>query len=240
MKARIPSFIAKALLSVAPSLSPKRLAARRHRLPVRRTAAGFSLIEVNVAILVIAGGMLSLFTLFPAGLRMSTAAMSDTRQALFADDFFSFVDAGVSSLSIDEWQDVDDFWNAAREGLADGFDINESSIKKWEPNAAVLNSWDPDLVAGDFTKNGTPTLRFYWGKVDEYFSESQKTGKLGAVFVVRIASDFKHENEKGQRTHALDDGLVWRVSLVVSDEDENSWFYDNSVYHRDFRFVQLP
>lgn len=233
MKARPPSFLAKALLAVAPSLSPKRLAG------CRRTA-GFSLIEVNVAILVIAGGMLSLFTLFPAGLRMSTAAMSDTRQALFADDFFSFFDAGVSSLSLAEWQDVDDFWDGARDGLMDGFDIGESDVKEWkDPNEAILNSWDPDLKKSDFSKDGTPTLRFYKGKVGEYFSESRKTGKLDAEFIVRIASDFKHEDENGQRTHALDDGLVWRVSLVVSDE-ENSWFYDNSVYHRDFRYAELP
>ncbi|MBR4617151.1 MAG: hypothetical protein IKO55_16205, partial [Kiritimatiellae bacterium] len=59
--------------------------------------AGFSLIEVNVAILVIAGGMLSLFTLFPAGLRLSTAAMSDTRQVLFADQFFAFFEDGLIS-----------------------------------------------------------------------------------------------------------------------------------------------
>lgn len=249
--------------------------------------AGFSLIEVNVAILVIAGGMLSLFTLFPAGLRLSTAAMSDTRQVLFADQFFAFFEDGLISSKamrdVTKWQKPDEFWKAGREGLENGFD-HVSINDKWPDSdlrSSIIDSWDPDLdksgkdlfrmkknnVSGGGTQ-GNITLRFCSGVVSDYFSKSTKTGKLDAEFVVRIASDFpekfvhypnapgntdnyqeksthnsgtKYKDKKGvEHTTRGDDNLVWRVSLIVSDEGENGWFYDNAVYHRDFRYAALP
>jgi type II secretory pathway pseudopilin PulG len=60
---------------------PMRLAA--HRNPPRR--GGFTLMEVNIALLIMAIGILGLFSLFPVGLRQSEAASSDTVQASFAD-----------------------------------------------------------------------------------------------------------------------------------------------------------
>lgn len=211
--------------------------------------AAFSLIEVNVALLVIGGGMLSLFTLFPAGLRMSTAALSDTRQALFADNFFSYFEDGLQTIQKRaDWQNVQTFWRAAQQGLLDGFG-NSADIPNandtWEADEVVCNSWDPDLKPRHFKKTrggggSDITLRFYEGSVKDYFSSSSDVGKLSAAFIVRIASDFAHPDRSGSPSHSLDDGLVWRVSLIVSDEGENGWFYDNPVYHRDFRYAELP
>lgn len=243
----------------------------------RERRSAFSLIEVNVAILVIAGGMLSLFTLFPAGLRLSTAAMSDTRQVLFADEFFAFFEDGLLAdedmRDISNWQDVDKFWAAGCDGLKEGFDKINVSNNDWPDNDlfdSIKDAWDPDLDKKRFkmkkdaaTGGGTQgniTLRFRSGIVRDYFSESDAAGKLPAEFVVRIASDFpeKYTDDKGvnhtthkagskykdingvQRVTHGDDNLVWRVSLIVSDEGENGWFYDNSVYHRDFRYAELP
>ena len=226
--------------------------------------AGFSLIEVNVAILVIAGGMLSLFTLFPAGLRMSTAAMSDTRQAFFADQFFAFFENGLLTNEkmhdVWEWQDVDEFWKAGRKGVVEGFEKEKLDIdlddKDWPEDSdlenSIIGSWDPELKKKQFKMKNTSsgsgtqgdiTLRFRSGSVKHYFCDStaNKDDDFGlAEFVVRITSDFAHLNASGNRTHALDDSLVWRVSLIVSDEGENGWFYDNPVYHRDFRYAELP
>ena len=233
-----------------------------------RKAAGFSLIEVNVAILVIAGGMLSLFTLFPAGLRMSTAAMSDTRQAFFADQFFAFFENGLllsryndpdsrTMADVYNWQDITKFWNAGQKGLELGFNANFDNAD-WPDNnlrKAIKDSWDPSGLKDndksfkkDSGKNGSDiTLRFRSGEIKKYFCDSKvnKDPNFGlAEFVVRIASDFAHRKENGNGSwglsHNLDDGLVWRVSLIVSDEGENGWFYDNPVYHRDFRYAELP
>lgn len=55
----------------------------------RFTTAGFSLIEVNLALFVVALGMLTMFTLFPAGLKQVEAAQSSTQEAMFAEHVFS-------------------------------------------------------------------------------------------------------------------------------------------------------
>ena len=203
------------------------------------SARGFSLIEVNIAILVIAGGLLSLFTLFPAGLRMSTAAMNDTRQALFADDFFAYFDDGVRQIdNRDDWQNIERFWKAAREGLEDGFGATFND-QDWTGDDKVRKNWD--VTASDM-KKGNPNsgnrqnlfyLRFRNGKVPGYFTDNSKTDKLDAEFLVRIASDVVVEGFP-------QDGLIWRVSLIVSDEGEGGWYYDNPVYHCDFRYAELP
>ena len=206
----------------------------------RERRSAFSLIEVNVAILVIAGGMLSLFTLFPAGLRLSTAAMSDTRQVFFADEFFSFFEDGVLQIQDrDSWQDIKEFWKAGQEGLEDGFkSIGASatlSDDNWTGDDRVRQRWGgDDLKESDFTKDRDKghaiSLCFRSGSISQHFSKSDRAGNLDAEFVVRIASDYGNGA----------DGLIWRVSLIVSDEGENGWFYDNPVYHRDFRYAELP
>ena len=204
-------------------------------------ARGFSLIEVNIAILVVAGGLLSLFAIFPAGLRMSTDALSDTRQALFADDFFAYFDDGVLSIeNRDDWQDIEKFWTAARGGLKDGFGSKatiDNANSPWHGDTEVCKDWAQDpkhpLGQADFSKGknagSSLYLRFYHGKVEGYFTDNAKTDKLDAEFLVRIASDYN-----------ADDGLIWRVSVVVSDDGSGGWYYDNPVYHRDFRYAELP
>ena len=208
--------------------------------------SAFSLIEVNVAILVIAGGMLSLFTLFPAGLRMSTSALSDTRQALFADDFFAYFEAGVLQIpNRDSWQNIETFWKyGCEKGLEKGFKTTFGN-GNWSGDQPIRDKWDSKLTANDFTM-GSPDkkdkffLRFRSGKIEQYFSKgSNDAGNLDAEFVVRIASDTSLRDENGKTVKPAD-SLIWRVSLIVSDEGENGWFYDNPVYHRDFRYAELP
>lgn len=229
-----------------------RLSAAVRRLPDFRTcrlsdsdegkARGFSLIEVNIAILVIAGGLLSLFALFPAGLKMSSAALSDTRQALFADDFFAYFDDGVMNIdNRTDWQNIETFWKFARQGLKDGFgskaQINDDD---WSGDSAVREDWGKEgtsgsLATSDFKKgnvnalNSPMFLRFRHGTIKGYFTDNSATDQLDAEFLVRIASDYN-----------ASDGLIWRVSLIVSDDGSGGWYYDNSVYHRDFRYAELP
>ena len=51
--------------------------------------AGFSLVEVALAIMVIAVGLLSVFGLFPHGMESSRRALDETRAATFAEDTFN-------------------------------------------------------------------------------------------------------------------------------------------------------
>jgi len=63
----------------------------------RSSRAGFSLIEVSLALMVVGFGLLGIFHLFPAGLRASFDATAETRIGQFADEVFNqlYADSAV-------------------------------------------------------------------------------------------------------------------------------------------------
>lgn len=84
----------------------------------KRRRAAFSLIEVNMAILIIAIGMLSLMSLFPLGLRESSLAHGDMLQAATADYILGRVRAEAQQVTaFSEWRNTD----AMRNRLAGEF-----------------------------------------------------------------------------------------------------------------------
>lgn len=64
---------------------------------------GFSLVEVNLAVALIALGMLTLFSLFPMGLRESEMSIVDTHEATFANHVLSCIEA--NAMDIINWSD---------------------------------------------------------------------------------------------------------------------------------------
>ena len=56
---------------------------------IENSRAGYSLVEVTLAILVVGIGLLSTFSLFPAGLNMNKRASEDTAKAIFAEEVFN-------------------------------------------------------------------------------------------------------------------------------------------------------
>jgi hypothetical protein len=66
---------------------------------------GFSLLEVNMAIFVMAIGVLSIVMLYPLGLRESTQGAADLKQAMFADYILNQAVALASQTNItwSEW-----------------------------------------------------------------------------------------------------------------------------------------
>jgi prepilin-type N-terminal cleavage/methylation domain-containing protein len=73
----------------------------------RASCQGFSLIEVTLALMVIGVGILSVFQLFPSGLRSSIDATAETRVGQFADEVLNqiYADAAAETNSVD-WQEV--------------------------------------------------------------------------------------------------------------------------------------
>lgn len=83
--------------------------------------SGFSLVEVALAMLVFAVGILTIIGLFPEGLRLNKRSIDDTRMALFADEVmggylaWSSVDAwdawqsrSIDALAVDVWENSND------------------------------------------------------------------------------------------------------------------------------------
>ncbi len=64
---------------------------------------GFSLIEINLAIFVVAAGMLTLFSLFPSGLKQINAAHESTQEALFGEYVLSAMRARAMTLDATAW-----------------------------------------------------------------------------------------------------------------------------------------
>ena len=68
--------------------------------------SGFTLVEVSLAILVVGLGLLTLFGLFPSGLRSGEEAGADTRAGLFASVVLEGMRANAAGIkSWTEWND---------------------------------------------------------------------------------------------------------------------------------------
>ncbi|MBN2301711.1 MAG: hypothetical protein JXN60_04250 [Lentisphaerae bacterium] len=69
---------------------------------------GFSLMEVNLAVLMISVGLLTLFALFPLGLKESEMSVVETQESMFADSVLSGLEANAMTITdIQEWTDMD-------------------------------------------------------------------------------------------------------------------------------------
>ena len=108
--------------------------------------AGYSLVEVTLALLVVAIGLTSTFSLFPEAMKNTRAAISDTEVALFADYVFSTLAVG-----------------AAHDGA--NFDIADTDNYA----SRALSRNDSSKIRLDDSGN---LARFYWVPKDD----SQGTG----------------------------------------------------------------
>lgn len=72
--------------------------------------SGFSLVEVSLALFVIAVGILSVVSLFPIGLDLSKRSIDETYASFFADSVFASykgaIDAGVDWAAIDSYETI--------------------------------------------------------------------------------------------------------------------------------------
>lgn len=66
-----------------------------------RRKAGYSLVEVTLALLVVAIGLVSTFALFPEGMKATREAVNDTEIGLFADYVFSTLAATAAAQGLD-------------------------------------------------------------------------------------------------------------------------------------------
>ncbi|MBQ7666866.1 MAG: hypothetical protein IJS46_02600 [Kiritimatiellae bacterium] len=98
---------------------------------VRKAAAeaGFSLVAVALALTVAAGGMISIFGLFPAGLRQGMNSNRDIVGASFAGSVLAAISGNVRQIDdIRVWNNPEQWWKCA---VADtGLEDNWNSGKK--------------------------------------------------------------------------------------------------------------
>jgi len=82
---------------------------------------GFTLMEVNLALLIMGIALVALLGLFPVGLRQADAATTDTTEAAFADLVLNSMRA--SAQTVTSWGD----WTNLTSGVALGVSASSSS-----------------------------------------------------------------------------------------------------------------
>ena len=149
----------------------------------RDRSAGFSLIEVCMAILVIGLGLLAVFSLFPSGLRMAEEGAADTHCGLFTETVMKGLHgnaAGITNLTT--WADPVGFEAALIAGVIPGPAVVTGTVKEYEfPDAAVWAA----LAPGDAKKawlryqldvdavNHSATLQVWEGRYGSVLSSPQ-------------------------------------------------------------------
>jgi Tfp pilus assembly protein PilV len=113
--------------------------------------SGFSLIEVNMAVFVLAIGVLSMAVLYPLGLRESIQSQADLKQSMFADYILNVaVSAGCSTnLNWSEWNTWAGTYNMA--GSAAGTELNiGNSVPNFVGTAvnAAVNQYNSSQLSG--------------------------------------------------------------------------------------------
>lgn len=112
-------------------------------MKTKQTKAGFSLIEVNMAIFIMAVGVMSMIVLYPLGLRESTQGAADLKQSMFADYVLNQVVALASQTNIawTDWQrdipKISQFPN-----VLNGPDISVPNFMASDLKARVPGNWD--------------------------------------------------------------------------------------------------
>ena len=97
---------------------------------IRAARAAFTLMEVNLAIFIMAVGVLAMTALYPLGFRESQQSRDDVRAAIVANEVLGQLTAALSSRNItwEEWENtIDGAVNA--NGWFDYFDDNRNVIK---------------------------------------------------------------------------------------------------------------
>ena len=88
---------------------------------------GFSLMEVNMAVFVMAVGILSLIVLFPLGLRESTQGQADLKQSMFADYLLNQAVAAASYTNV-PWSEWKRWVSSYRPPADDALTLDDRSV----------------------------------------------------------------------------------------------------------------
>ncbi len=105
--------------------------------------AGFSLVEVALALLVVAIGLTSVFALFPEGIKATRSAVDDTEIGFFAEYVFTTLDLAAGQFG-NSWriEDTDDFKSPV---LARASKVADQSRFELVTEENAVFYWTPDF-----------------------------------------------------------------------------------------------
>jgi Tfp pilus assembly protein PilV len=115
--------------------------------------SGFSLIEVNMAVFVLAIGVLSMAVLYPLGLRESIQSQADLKQSMFADYILNVAVSAACSTNLNwtEWSSWAGTYNMVGSDAGQVRELNISdSVPKFVLTAvnAAVNQYNGSQLSG--------------------------------------------------------------------------------------------
>lgn len=158
--------------------------------------AGYSLVEVTLALLVVAVGLTATFAVFPEAMKNTRASVNSTEVGLFADYVFATLAVGAAVDGEDmRVSDLDDF---AAYMLSDK-DKDKKQLKEGKGKLFYWIPKDDDQGTGqmDLTKNaGFSTTAFTYDLETEWLEKGQLRPTLRATLKVWPGEWKKRPNEK--------------------------------------------
>jgi Tfp pilus assembly protein PilV len=233
-----------------------------------RAAGGFSLIEVALALMVVAVGLLSAFSLFPVSLRSSQMARSDLAESAFADTLLQTIEGNVRAIDdVAVWNDPKEFWKAAAAGTGLATSITDAKNGSQHVLAEYKNATENGAWTGRASKSNdgkfSPKLTFVaknaledgeeniWYVAEERDKTEAPSGNNGtelvkpAQFLVRLARVKRNAAAVGGG--AVQDGgtqallpNVYIVSVVSTDRGFPDVFIREPLFTQEFTFVHRP
>ncbi len=181
-----------------------------------RARSGFSLIEVALALIVAAGGLLAIFGVFPISLRQSANSRGDMGEMTFASTVLETIAGNVRTIdSIAVWNDPEQFWNVAvgSTGLPE-FGDGVPSTTMHQEYVKATNEEDTDpfapattYVAATWSAQTQPETEddesqeniWYFGEEKEKTPSASTTSKIAkpAQYLIRLAVVRRYARPRG-------------------------------------------
>lgn len=207
-----------------------------------RPRAGFSLIEVALALIVAAGGLLAIFGVFPISLRQSANSRGDMGEMTFASTVLETIAGNIRTIDrISVWNDPEQFWNVAvgDTGLPDfGERVPSATMRQEYEKAKNGQDTDPfspatTFVAATWSAQTQPETEdaadqeniWYFGEEAEKAPSASNTGKIAkpAQYLIRLAVVRRYAVPKGGGASAMQ-------AAAIDDPDTTADVYLPNVY----------
>ena len=209
---------------------------------------GFSLIEVNLAILIAALGLLMLFQLFPIGLRQSVQSESDLKQTAFANALFEEINANIRGNIVDRmntqifddvkiWNNPNLFWKHAVEGM--GLPAELQSLQTFgqiEGSAKVKS----DNLKRDLNQRGigaAPNPNLFFAVREDAVPHDGARIHVPPQAVIRLRVVQNNAPAYGQPGRGPNSYLV---SVASTDAPYPAFVHNRQVYSREFYYQRRP
>lgn len=214
----------------------------------RRREGGFSLVEVALALMVAAGGMVAVFGLFPASMRQSVNARTDMKGALFASTVLETIAGNVRQIDdIAVWNDPEAWWGVA----VNGFSQSEMEWNKGKTAEAFRAAAAGSGVLGDFSPATTDVAGSYPASVDAFYRNTIRyfgrerttvdaTDPVPPQYLIRFETIKRNALDKNGNPIAARVPNRYLVSVVSSPKASPQIFVHEQLYSQEYYFVHRP